>query len=356
MRYLWRLSCTIALLCSAALPLNAAIRVGVDTFRCSTDNVPAETAAALTEMFTTELTNTGTFQVYERSQLEKIAREQRLSAEGLVSEKTLVRAGHLAGVEWIITGNITQYETQATGGVIPIGDFGIALGNGVGTLTLDLRAIDTTTGEVKYAFREIGKAALNILGGVYDDTVIATGDFKGLPAQAAMKAVKRAVRELERRIGGVEYHVIKIEPKQVYIDMGRLKGASVGDLFGVYEEGEPLVDIKGAVLGTEQVYHALIKVIKTEPNYSICRYVPHKGGPEDIRVGDQLERVEPGRPARALPVTSERLKDDPVPSESSKKNGTAVNFLSASADSRTAETAGRADAGSAAQKKKKGKK
>lgn len=330
MRYARRLFYSFILLFSATLPLQAAIRVGVDTFQCSAENVPAETADAVTEMFITELTNTGTFKVYERTQLEKIAKEQRLSMSGMVSDQTLVKAGRLVGAEWIITGTITQYETQAAGGAIPIGDFGIALANGVGTLTLDLRAIDTTTGEVKYALREIGKAALNIIGGIYDDSVIATGDFKGLPAQAAMKAVKRAVRELEYRIGGVVYRVIRIDPKRAYIDMGKLKGAAVGDLFGVYEEGEPIIGVNGAVLGTEHVYHALIKVIKTEPNYSICRYVPRKGGPDTIRVGDLLERVERGRPARVLPVTSERLKDNPLPPKVSVPRTT---VLSSDADS-----------------------
>ncbi|MGI6076024.1 MAG: CsgG/HfaB family protein [Pyramidobacter sp.] len=313
LRRLLEALCAATALCLAAAPARAAVRVGVDTFRCTAPNVPASVADGMTELFITELVNSGTFQVFERTQLEKVAKEQRLSMSGLVSEATLAKVGRLTGVEWIITGSVTQYSQQSTGGVMPLSGFGIALVNGVGTATLDIRAIDTTTGAVKYAIRESGKAANNAVGAVIDDSVIGTGDFSGLPAKAALKAVKRVVRELERRIGGVEYHVIKVEPKQVYIDIGTAKGAAKGDLFGVYEEGEPILAPDGAVLGTDQVYHALIKVVKAEPKYSICRYVPKKGTAASIRVGDLLERVEPGKEARALVVTDERvIKDLPV--------------------------------------------
>lgn len=299
-----------AALCFAAPPVCAAVRVGVDTFRCTASDVSASVADGLTELFINRLVNSGTFQVFERTQLEKVAKEQRLSLSGLVSEATLAKVGRLSGVEWIITGTLTQYSQQNTGGVVPLSGFGIALGNSVGTAALDVRAIDTTTGAVKYAIRESGKAANNMVGAVIDDSIIGTGDFSGLPAQAALKAVTRVVRELERRIGGVEYHVIKVEPKQVYIDIGTAQGAAKADLFGVYEEGDPILDSDGAILGTDQVYHALIKVVKAEPKYSICRYVPGKGSAQSIRVGDLLERIEPGKEARALVVTDARVVKD----------------------------------------------
>lgn len=303
-------SAVLALL--MALSAQAAVRIGVDRFRPGAHNISPAVADALTEMFITELSNSGAFQVYERTALEKIAREQRLSASGAVSEKTLVRAGRLAGVEWIITGAVTQFDETATGGVLPLHNVGLAIGSNVGTVTLDIRTIDTETGAITMAVREIGKASRAIAGAVYDGTIIGSARFGGVGSQAAMKAVKRVVRELERRIGGIAYHVIRVDKKRALIDLGSTKGAARGDLYGVYEEGELIRDLDGNVIGAEKVFHALLKVVEVHPTYSVCAYVKGKGGPASIRIGDLLDQVDRGKAARSLIVTPERVApDDP---------------------------------------------
>lgn len=297
-------------LCTAALliwwiqlsPAAAAIRIGVDRFRSGAPGVSRATASALTEMFITELSNSGSFQVYERTALEKIAREQRLSMSGMVSDSSLVKAGRLAGVECIITGAVTQFDEQKTGGVLPIHNFGLIVGSNVGTVTLDVRIVDTTTGAITAALRETGSASRAITGAVYEGTVIGTTQYGGVGSQAAMKAVKRIVRELERRVGGVAYHVIKVTPQHAFIDMGSAKGAAQGQLYGVYEEGELIRALDGSIIDAEKIYHALIKVVEVKPNYSLCAYVKDKGGPASIRTGDLLDEIEAGASARSLPV------------------------------------------------------
>ena len=311
-----RTLCAAAFLITSVLlsPAAAVIRIGVDRFRSGAPGVSSDVADALTEMFITELSNSGSFQVYERTALEKVAREQRLSMSGLVSESTLVKVGRLAGVEWIITGAVTQFDEQQTGGVLPIHNFGLAVGSNVGTVTLDVRTIDTTTGAIPAALRQTGAASRAIAGAVYEGTVIGTTQYGGVGSQAAMKAVKRVVRELERRIGGVAYHVIKVTPQRALIDMGSAKGAAKGQLYGVYEEGEPIRAIDGSIIDAEKVYHALVKVVEVKPNYSLCAYVKGKGGPTSIRTGDLLDEIDPGESARSLPVTAERLVPDaPAP-------------------------------------------
>ena len=313
-----RTLCAAALLVSGVLlsPAAAVIRIGVDRFRSGAPGVSPDVADALTEMFITELSNSGSFQVYERTALEKVAREQRLSMSGLVSESTLVKVGRLAGVEWLITGAVTQCDEKPTGGGQPIHGFGLAVGTNVGTVTLDVRTIDTTTGAITAALRKTGAASRAIAGAVYEGTVIGTTQYGGVGSQAAMKAVKRTVRELERRIGGVAYHVIKVTPQRALIDMGSAKGAAKGDLYGVYEEGEPIRAIDGSIIDAEKVYHALVKVVEVKPNYSLCAYVKGKGGPASIRVGDLLDEIDPGESARSLPVAAERLVPDAPPDPS----------------------------------------
>ncbi|WP_462363516.1 CsgG/HfaB family protein, partial [Pyramidobacter porci] len=184
-----RTLCAAALLVSGVLlsPAAAVIRIGVDRFRSGAPGVSPDVADAVTEMFITQLSNSGSFQVYERTALEKVAREQRLSMSGLVSESTLVKVGRLAGVEWIITGAVTQFDEKQTGGVLPIHGFGLAVGTNVGTVTLDVRTIDTTTGAITAALRKTGAASRAIAGAVYEGTVIGTTQYGGVGSQAAMK-------------------------------------------------------------------------------------------------------------------------------------------------------------------------
>ncbi|MDY3868276.1 MAG: CsgG/HfaB family protein [Pyramidobacter sp.] len=301
------------IICAAALLLgvisasaSAAVRIGVDTFTCGASNIDPAVAESMTEMFITELSKSGAFEVYERTRLESVAREQRLSMSGMVSPDTLVRVGRLAGVEWIITGAVTQFTESNSGGVIPIGDFGLALGNYTGVVTIDIRTIDTTTGAVTSAVRQEGRASRSTNAIAYEGAVIGGTEYGGVGAEAAMKAVKKAVRELERRIGGVEYHVIKVQSDSALIDIGSTRGAEKGALYAVYGEGDVIRDHRGNILDTEKVYYALLKVVEVKPNYSRCTYVAEKGGPRLIRTGDPIESIEPGAPARALPIAKRR--------------------------------------------------
>ncbi len=294
-----------------ASPAFSAIRIGVDTFRNGASNIDPGVARSLTEMFITELSKSGVFQVFERTQLEAVAREQRLSMSGQVSPETLVKVGRLAGVEWIITGAVTEFTEANEGIAYGKKNFGIALGNYRGTVTIDIRTIDTTTGAVTASLRQQGVASRSTSGVAYEGFAIGGSEHGGVGAQAAMKAVKKAVRELERRLGGVEYHVIKHDRKRPLIDVGSVNGAAKGDLYAVYAEGKPIRDHKGNILDTEKLYYALLKVVDVKPNYSACAYVAEKGGPGAIREGDLIEPIDPGAQARGLQITKREMPKHP---------------------------------------------
>lgn len=311
-----KLLCAVTLLLAATLPARAAIRVGVDTFNCTAGNVSYDEAerisAGLTEMFTTSLANTGAFQVFERSRLAAIAREQRLSMSGMVSEDTLVRIGRLAGVQWIVTGSITECHSEKTASAIPLGNITIGGVDFTSTVVLNLRTINTETGEITNAIRCEGIAKEDS-GAIVHESGVALGSIEDkdmLPAAAA-RAVKTATRELLRRIGGIRGHVIKVESSRAFIDLGSRLGTENGDLYAAYGEGEILRDMRGNIIDAEKKYYALLKVTKVNPGYSICSYVKKKGGPGSIRKGDLLTPIEKGRTARKL-VISPRPRPRPA--------------------------------------------
>ena len=110
-------------------------------------------AAAAQDVFVTELVKSGKFRVVEREQLEALMQEKNLTLSGDVDPKTAVKIGKLLGVNYLLTGAVTEYGVTDKG----------AHGSGIGRLpgfsagkrnfvaALNARLIDTNTGEIVWA-------------------------------------------------------------------------------------------------------------------------------------------------------------------------------------------------------------
>jgi curli biogenesis system outer membrane secretion channel CsgG len=109
---------------------------------------------ALTTMLTNELSARPAFNVVERRKLRAVLDEQNLSASGRVSAETSIEIGKLTGAQYLLTGTVTafedQIETKVRRGFLGVGA-GVQQVSHGGYLAVDLRVIDTTTGEIRYA-------------------------------------------------------------------------------------------------------------------------------------------------------------------------------------------------------------
>jgi curli biogenesis system outer membrane secretion channel CsgG len=108
----------------------------------------------LTTMLTNELSARSAFTVVERQKLRAVLEEQNLSAAGRVSPETSIAIGKLTGAQYLITGTVTSFEehidTKVERGFLGMGG-GVKAVSAGGYLAVDLRVIDTTTGEIAYA-------------------------------------------------------------------------------------------------------------------------------------------------------------------------------------------------------------
>ena len=95
---------------------------------------------------------TGSFTMVERTKLEPVLREQDLADYGRIRPGTGAELGKLTGAQYLVFGTVTAFEgnTKGTGG--GIGFKGIRLGGKKqqAYLAIDLRVVDSTTGEVAY--------------------------------------------------------------------------------------------------------------------------------------------------------------------------------------------------------------
>ncbi len=294
----------------------------------------------ITDMLTTELVKTGAFSVYERSRIESIAKEQKLSASGLVDANTAVSLGRLVGVEAIITGAITEFSTKTSGGFIPLGGFtGVAVGSSTAKVALDLRVVRIQTGEVVAVVRETGTADRSAGGVMISGLTFAEGESGGMLSAATYNAIQKIATRLRQMVSGSSYHVLAYSGDMVTVDAGMSQGIQPGQLLTVYLEGLPIVGLKGEVLGIEKNYLAVLKAKDVQNAYSKCEVLRMEGKPSrgdfvELFFGKpdkvQLTRRSTatalnalgggsgGTPPAVEPTPEPRAEPTPVPASSGK--------------------------------------
>lgn len=127
-------------------------------------------AEAMQDVFVTELVKSGKFRVIDRERLEALMAEKNLSLSGAVDPSTAVKAGKLLGVEYFLTGAITEYGADEAGG----GGFGISVKRKKFVAAANARIIDTETGEILWADEaraeeKSAKVRVGGIGGGVDD-------------------------------------------------------------------------------------------------------------------------------------------------------------------------------------------
>src|SRR5215471_7834355 len=110
-------------------------------------------AAAAQDVFVTELVKSGKFRVVEREQLAALMQEKGLTLSGDVDPRTAIKVGKLLGVNYLLTGSVTEYGVTDKGahsgglGRLP----GFSAGKREFVAAMNARLIDTSTGEVAWA-------------------------------------------------------------------------------------------------------------------------------------------------------------------------------------------------------------
>ena len=110
-------------------------------------------AQAAQDVFVTELVKSGKFRVVEREQLAALMQEKGLTLSGDVDPSTAVRVGKLLGVNYLLTGSVTEYGATDVGahapGIRRLPGFSAGKRNFVAAV--NARLIDTSTGEIVWA-------------------------------------------------------------------------------------------------------------------------------------------------------------------------------------------------------------
>lgn len=106
----------------------------------------------LGDMLANELVSTGAFKVAERNRINSVLSEQDFGASGRVKQSTAAEIGKVTGAEYLIVGKVAAYDekTKGTGGGFSFKGISVGGKSKKAYLAIDLRVINSNTGEVEY--------------------------------------------------------------------------------------------------------------------------------------------------------------------------------------------------------------
>jgi curli biogenesis system outer membrane secretion channel CsgG len=104
-------------------------------------------AEAAQDVFVTELVKSGKFTVVDRERLDAMMQEKGLQQSGDIDPKTAIKLGKILGLNYLLTGAVTEYGTTDVSG----GGGGVFAGKRKFVAALNARLINASTGEVVWA-------------------------------------------------------------------------------------------------------------------------------------------------------------------------------------------------------------
>ena len=258
----------VAVLLAATSIMNAQVkkRIAVAEFQDRSGHRGAGQGVA--DMLITALVKSGEFSVVERKELDKVLAEQRLGQSDLVTPQTAPSLGKLLGVDLLVLGSISELGTKdrnVSGGT---NLFGAKVNAKMARAAVDIRLVNTTTGEIIAAETEEGTESTLGLGGRYKDINFA--DFSQWNdtdiGKAAREAIDETVKLITENMAKIPWsgRVIKVNADGTLVMKPGSEGNVKADMeFDVFHQGEELKDPDtGLVLGHEEAKVGRIKVVE----------------------------------------------------------------------------------------------
>lgn len=244
------------------------------------------------DMLTTEMVKMGTMDMFERDRLASVIREQNLGASGRVDPATAARIGKIIGVQYIITGAVTEYGRSRAGG----GGGGVRVGKTSYSSTVDIRMVDAATGRIVFA--DNGNHTISSM----NVKVFGFGGGQSFNEKAATDAMRGAIQDLTQKLAALNLKSIKPKPsagarsgKAVVADVdgnlitlnkGTGAGLKSGQVLTVKRKSKVIKDpATGKVIKVRYKTVGKMKLTEVDSGYSEGTVVSGSG----FKVGDIVE-------------------------------------------------------------------
>jgi curli biogenesis system outer membrane secretion channel CsgG len=242
-----------------------------------------EIGGGLAAMLVTELDRSGHFNVVDRADVDAVLREQQYSESGLTATRT-VRAGKLLGAQFLVRGSVTEFDDAESGGGFSIGGaFGGVLGSispqsRSGHVAIDVRVIDTTTGQVVHSYRAESRIEESAIAGSIGTKNLSLGadHFDRTPlGKAARAAIAEAVHSIIGALTSFAWEgaVAKVNGGTLYVNAGMDSGLVPGDVLTIYRVVDQVTDpVTGEILGLETAVLGQATITQVQSRYATARF------------------------------------------------------------------------------------
>lgn len=207
----------------------------------------------LAAQLVTALIRTGRVVVVERAILSKVLIEQELGESQLLTPMTRMPAGHLLGVDYLIVGEVTEFEERQVGAGVGAKLFGVKFGGEINAaqVGIDMRVVDTRTGEILYSHYSQGKAWEKAGGVKFDYKIMEFGGdaFHKTPLGRATRgtiedALNFILSVIDKQTEEYTWlgRVIEVEGDTIYFNAGSADAVAEGDRFRITSVRKVLTD------------------------------------------------------------------------------------------------------------------
>jgi len=264
-------------------------RVAVMDFENKSQHGGWRLGRGASDILTTELIKIGKFTVMERGRLASIIKEQDMGASGRFDPSTVARLGKIIGVEYIITGAVTEYGQSASGG----GGKGVHVGKKGYHASVDVRMVSATTAEIVFAdTASASKSSMNV-------RVFGIGGGESFNEKKATAVMRTAIKEIVTKITSKPLTpsgkpaaasgpvlVADVDGNTITLNKGRNAGLKVGQQVTISHKGKVIKDPQtGKVLKIKYKKIGTIKLTEVEESYSEGEIVSGTG----FQVGDVMK-------------------------------------------------------------------
>lgn len=165
------------------------------------------TGRDLAGMLTNELAAGGEFKMVERKRIDSVLKEQNLGASGRIRKGTAAKIGNLTGAKYLVMGTVTSFEedTSTRGGGLSFGGFSIGGSKKKAYLAVDIRVVNTSTGDVDFVRTVEGKSSGGGLKLGFNKFGVG-GSVGGTEKTPAGKAIRACVIEVAEYLECVMVH------------------------------------------------------------------------------------------------------------------------------------------------------
>ncbi|MEW5250246.1 CsgG/HfaB family protein [Microbulbifer discodermiae] len=247
-----------------------------------------EDTRAFVDMLTTALVKTRKFDVIERDRMAEILKEQGLSMEGVVNGGYEGNSFNLKGVDYILTGAVTEYGETAKAMKVA----GFATGKRIASMAVDVRVLDVANGSIGFAetvrAESTGSNSLNVTG-------FASGGDNSSGALLG-KVMRETATNITNLIVSTIYPI-----KVVAVTKNGDVMLNYGDGYlqdgyqlEIYNQGESFIDPDtGEELGSEEILVGKVSVFSAQAKYSKARITEKTGDIEKGMIARVVSKDKP---------------------------------------------------------------